>query len=494
MIEPRSHVAVLFALAAAAASAGCAGPSAAQPGAAGLASTGRDAPAKRRVVVISIDGLRPELYLDPAAHGVSLPALTGLARRGVHARGVRGVVPTVTYPSHTTMVTGMRPAGHGIVTNYRFDESGRFINWYWEAEAISATTLWQSARAAGATTAALSWPVTVGADIDHNLPEFPLRGRTYPEYLPQTASPALAAAIAADVTLPDITRSDDYERYLFDVAALVVRRWRPELLLLHVFNTDSKQHGHGRDADEVRAAFEQVDQRVGAFLQVLATQGLSDETLIVITGDHGFVDVHSVVHLNAALVRAGLIELDDYAEVVGWRAMAWPSGGSVALMLRDQADAGTRLLLEQTVDQLLAGQLAGAARKISAAELAERGGMPGAEFALFFNEGYNTGKNLTGPTVERLDGIRGAHGHDPGLARMRTGFLMAGPGVRAGAVIDELPMVDIAPTIAAWAGWRLQGVEGWARSELFVDTAARLHNSPSMDSAGRAGSASTFSR
>jgi len=94
----------------------------------------------RHVVLISIDGLRPSSYTSAAP--AKIPTLRALAARGAFARGVVGVLPTVTYPSHTTMITGVPPAIHGIINNTWLDPEGRAAGaWYWYARAIQVQTL-----------------------------------------------------------------------------------------------------------------------------------------------------------------------------------------------------------------------------------------------------------------------------------------------------------------------------------------------------------------
>jgi predicted AlkP superfamily pyrophosphatase or phosphodiesterase len=73
------------------------------------------------LLMISVDGLKPEYVLDADAHGLKIPFLRSLMRDGAYARGVNGVWPTVTYPSHTTLLTGLSPAEHGIYNNLEFD-------------------------------------------------------------------------------------------------------------------------------------------------------------------------------------------------------------------------------------------------------------------------------------------------------------------------------------------------------------------------------------
>src|SRR5690349_25116499 len=89
------------------------------------------------LVMISIDGLRPDYVLQADRHGLRIPTLRALLRRGSYATGVRGVTPTVTYPSHTTLVTGVAPARHGITNNATFDPLGKNQDgWYWYSNDI----------------------------------------------------------------------------------------------------------------------------------------------------------------------------------------------------------------------------------------------------------------------------------------------------------------------------------------------------------------------
>src|SRR5690348_6862666 len=125
------------------------------------------------LVVISVDGLRPDYVTQADAHGAKIPNLRRFLKQGAYADGVQGVVPTVTYPSHTTLMTGVWPAKHGIYANTTFDPLQKnFQGWYWYAEDIRVPTLWDAAAKAGRTTASIQWPVTVGAHINWVIPEF----------------------------------------------------------------------------------------------------------------------------------------------------------------------------------------------------------------------------------------------------------------------------------------------------------------------------------
>ena len=126
------------------------------------------------VVMISVDGMKPEYVLEADKRGLKIPFLRRLPLQGSYAEGVIGVWPTVTYPSHTTLVTGVSPAEHGIFANLEFDPEHHFAeSWFWYAAQIRVPTLWQSAHQAGLKTASIAWPATVGAEaVDYLIPEF----------------------------------------------------------------------------------------------------------------------------------------------------------------------------------------------------------------------------------------------------------------------------------------------------------------------------------
>ena len=126
-----------------------------------------------RLIMISVDGMRSLTLRNAEKLGLQIPNLKAFRDGGATSEGLVGVFPTVTYPSHTTMVTGRRPAEHGITGNVMFDPERQMRGaWFWYTEQIKVPTLWDAARAAGMSTGAVAWPVGVGAPIDFNVPEY----------------------------------------------------------------------------------------------------------------------------------------------------------------------------------------------------------------------------------------------------------------------------------------------------------------------------------
>ncbi|PYV02883.1 MAG: hypothetical protein DMG26_10465, partial [Acidobacteria bacterium] len=112
----------------------------------GPAQTQTAAPsAGRHVVVISVDGMGASFYAAPRP-GLRIPNIRRLMEGGSYAEGVEGVYPTVTYPAHTTLVTGRPPAEHGVYSNLASREPGKNAgDWFWFASAIKVPTLWEEA-------------------------------------------------------------------------------------------------------------------------------------------------------------------------------------------------------------------------------------------------------------------------------------------------------------------------------------------------------------
>jgi predicted AlkP superfamily pyrophosphatase or phosphodiesterase len=371
----------------------------------------------------------------------------------------------VTYPSHISIVTGVVPARHGVLNNYVFDPTGRFDDWYWRSDAIRVTALWDVAPGR---TAAIQWPVTVGADIDVNFPEFWIPGSDLPWGEVMKGASSRETLDLLGPLPPQPLDEEPLEDFVFRAAELSLERHRPHLLLAHVVNTDTKQHRHGREHREVAAAFERVDRALGRLRAKIAALGLAGETLFAVTGDHGFIQTHTAIHLNSRLREAGLLEIGANGSISSFRALAWPAGGSCFLMLKEPGDEGTANAVENLVAEVLAGPLGSAMKKVERRELDRLGAVPDALFALDAEEGYVFGKNLEGPLLTASES-RGYHGSLPEHPKMATGFLMAGPRVRPGIAIPRMRQIDIAPTIAFWAGWNLDQAEGLAIRGLYEE-------------------------
>jgi predicted AlkP superfamily pyrophosphatase or phosphodiesterase len=414
------------------------------------------------LLLISVDGLRPDYVTAANAHGSKIPNLRRFLKEGTYAEGVQGVIPTVTYPSHTTLVTGVWPAKHGILANTTFEplqknEEG----WYWYTEDIHAPTLWDAAAKAGRTTASIQWPVTVGANITWNIPEY-WRASTPDDakLLRAVATPGLLAEMEAELGEYhggiETSAKDDEIRGRY--AQWILEKKRPALLTLHLTALDHIEHQTGPFSPEALQLLERLDAVIGNLLQS-AERLAPGRAIIAIVSDHGFVKVDAQLNLFAAFRGAKLFTVDEKGKVTDWKAMPWVTGGSAAVVLKDPKDSATLARVRELLARLAADPANGIDRILESEELHERGGYPAASFFVSLEPGWRTGSLLTGPVLSKTK-PGGTHGELPDLPDLRAAFFVIGPGVPAGQSLGLIDMRAVAPTLAHLAGLSLPTADG----------------------------------
>ncbi|CCW20303.1 Alkaline phosphodiesterase I / Nucleotide pyrophosphatase [Sphingobium indicum BiD32] len=409
------------------------------------------------VLLISIDGLRPGDVLEADKRGLSLPNLHRFVTEGAHASGVTGVLPTLTYPSHTTLMTGTTPAKHGIVANNSFDPTG--INqggWYWYAQDIKVPTLWEAATKAGLTTGNIHWPVSVAArGVTWNLPQIWRTGHgDDAKLLDALATPGLKAELEAKVGAPyamgiDESLPGDQLRGRFATALIAAHK--PQFLTVYLTALDHEQHEKGPDSPAAKAVLEKIDAIVGDL--VAAQMQAHPDAVIALVSDHGFEATHSAINLYRPFIDAGLITLGKDGKVASWLAMPWISGGSAAIMLARPDDAALAVQVKALLDKLAANPANGIAQVADKAQVAAMGGNPQATFTINLAPGYVTDifRGSAAPVVGRSP-VKGMHGYFPGPANLRATFMAMGQGVARGKDLGLIDMRAIAPTLAKLMG------------------------------------------
>jgi predicted AlkP superfamily pyrophosphatase or phosphodiesterase len=434
----------------------------------------------RPVLLISLDGLRPADVSDAAARGLKLPNLRRFLAEGSYADGVIGILPTVTYPSHTTLITGAAPARHGIVNNQTFDPTQ--INregWYWYASDIKVPTLWDAAHGAHLSTGNIHWPVSVGArSIDWNLPQIWLTG--HPDdgkLLAALASPGLIPALEAGEGpyAPGIDDSiaGDETRGRFAVRLIALHH--PDFLTVYLTGLDTMQHHAGPDTPEAHAVLERLDAIVGKL--VAAEQKAHPDAAVAVVSDHGFAPVNRALNLWRAFIDAGLVRGADAGpghggwKIAEWDAVPWISGGSIAVVLARPADPALKAKVADLLARLKSGPANGIAGIIARDAIAQAGGNLQADFYLNLADGVMAlpwrGPDL--PLVVNPAPYKGMHGYFPADPRMRSTFLVLGAGIAKGHDLGVIDMRSIAPTLAQLLGVKLAGAE-LSSIPLGVDT------------------------
>lgn len=416
------------------------------------------------VVLISLDGLRPDFVFNADHYGLKIPNLRQMVQRGSYASGVGGVLPTVTYPSHTTLVTGVSPAKHGIEANTTFDPLNRnFEGWYWYAEDIKVPTLWDAASDAGFTVANVHWPVTVGARITYNLPQIWRAGTEDDRKLLRSLStPGLLSALEKELGPyadgQSETIESDENRAMF--AVRLIQEKNPDLTLAYFTALDHTEHETGPFSQQSLAVLERLDTIVGKLTQA-AQETFKGQAIVAVVSDHGFIETKHQVNLIGAFRDAGLIKVDpqNKDQITSWDATVWPSGGSAAIVLHDQSNVEVVNKVKALLNKLASDPNNGIDQVLDQQEIRKLGGFSTASFVVSLRPGYKLARGWSGPLVSETP-VTGMHGYAPTQPEMRSVFFVAGPGITPGKQLGEIDMRDIAPTLAHLLSVTLKNVEG----------------------------------
>ena len=425
----------------------------------GLSAQEAAPPADGMVVVISLDGFPAKALADPA---LPIPTLRRLAAGGAMASGMTVTNPAVTWPSHTSMVTGVSPARHGVLFNGLLTRPAprapvKVEPWRDKREMVHAPTVYDVAYQAGLTTAQVDWvAIQNPGTINWAFPERPsVDGAVEREMI---AAGVVTEAEVAGFGGTIITRRD---QIWTDAALHILRTHKPRLMLMHLLTLDSVQHNYGPGSLAASSAMAFLDGQVKRVVDGLESAGLLERTTVIVVSDHGFKVAPKVVRPNVLLRDAGLLQVDGAAVVCD--AYALSEGGTAMIYVTDPA---RRAELRPRLQALFRG-VEGIADVVDRAGFA-RLGMPDpdsstqmADLLLVAAEGYGFGAETDGAASGVLpNATTGRHGYVNSDPDMNAIFIASGRGIKPGARVGTLANVDVAATIASLLGLKLENIEG----------------------------------
>ncbi len=185
------------------------------------------------------------------------------------------------------------------------------------------------------TVAALYWPVSAEAPVDYNIPDIGSLGEPAREKYSKPAT--LWTDLKRDVFDGASKWDHGKDQNVAKIAAYIIKKSQPQLMTIHFFGVDHAQHLSGRESEMTQEAIADADEGVGIIIAALKEQGIWDNTVLFVGGDHGFYNVTRNVYPNVWLKNAGL--LNDLKS--DWKAQFNSVGGSTYLYLRDPNDKET---------------------------------------------------------------------------------------------------------------------------------------------------------
>jgi predicted AlkP superfamily pyrophosphatase or phosphodiesterase len=429
--------------------------------------------AERHVVLITIDGFPAEMYRDPKT---PIPNIRALAAEGVSAERMHVSNPTITWPNHTTLLTGVRAAKHsvlynGVVQRGAPDQPLAIDPERTKAELVAIPTLFDLLHQDGQRTAAIDWPCTRGSDsLDDDFPDSPnpLKHTT-----PRLLKELVAAGIlpsdneAAFRALTGPGRDEIWTR----AACHVIATRKPHLLALHLLNTDGVHHRYGPDSPASYTALALADSYVGRVLSALSSSGIRAETTVFVLADHGFANATNILQPNVLLRQAGLLQIGSSNQITHARVQVIPEGGSGMVYLNNPAtrDQDRKKVLELFANREGIGEIVEPDRfsRLGFPAPDKSNGM--ADLVIAAKNGYGINGSAAGdhyivPASREMN--LGYHGYLTTNARMDVPFVVTGAGIKRGVKIGAIENIDVAPTIARILNVHL-AADGRVLEEIF---------------------------
>jgi predicted AlkP superfamily pyrophosphatase or phosphodiesterase len=403
---------------------------------------------ERMVVMISLDGF-PGFALDDPK--LPVPTLRRLIQNGVSAR-MHPVNPTVTWPNHTALVTGLRSDRNGLLANGAITRTGgwppvRVEPMIDKEKMVHAPTVYDAAHKAGLTTAQVDWvAINRAPGITWAFSEWASADGPVEQEM-------IRRGVITATDLEQFAKSNILFRDQTWTTAGVhlIREHKPNLLLFHLLSLDSVHHRYGPRSLAGTSAMAFLDSCVARLVEAVREAGMMDRTTFLIVSDHGFKRYTKQVRPAIALGAAGL----------GGKVFVLPEGGTAYIYF----DASQAAELTPKVIQALEGTegIDTIIRPDGFAAL----GLPQPErdpqmfqLLLTAKDGYSFSGATGGPVTAEVPQQAGSHGYLASDPEMDAIFIASGYGVRARGHLGTIDNIDVAPTIAKLLGVSLPEAAG----------------------------------
>ena len=423
--------------------------------------------AQQKLIVISFDAM---IYEDiPFLQNKK--AFSQLFKNGSMVKAVKSIYPSLTYPCHTTMLTGCWPDKHKVINN-TYDVISEHPPYKFEHKNVCCTDLLDSCKKAGLTTASIGWPVSGNhPSVDYLLPEcWPQGECDYDEmkelYLKLGTPVWLFDNIVSKYFHLRLEKSQPETSYFYAyISAEIIKNHRPDVLVVHPCVLDTFRHKKGVFSDLIKEGYDHCDKVLDIIVQATKEAGVFEDTNFVVTADHGQLNTTRTMHVNCLLAENGLIKTDANANVTDWAAWCFPMGGmSAYIRLNNPSDKGLHNFVHDLLVKKAAEGLWGFSQVFTREEC-QRMHLDGDFSFVIESDGYTSfgnkwyGKPVETAPFDTAGPIRGEHGFHPDKGP-RPPFIACGPSFKKGVIIDDARLIDGAPTYARILGVSLTDADG----------------------------------
>lgn len=426
---------------------------------------------KRKLHIISFDGLS-KLDMDFLVRQKNFSRLLDEAS---YSFDVKSIYPTLTYPAHTSIVTGNYPNKHGIINNTKLEPERDNPDWFWYEKYIKTKTFQQLASENGYSILSVFWPVTAGSKaIKYHVPEiYPNRKwdrqlfvslRTG-SFLYQLDLFKRFGHLVNGFSQPELD-SFTHNSYIYSL-----KNYKTDITMVHYTDLDTIRHEFGFYSQEAKEALLRHDKRLGDILDTIESLEAMKNTTIVVLGDHSSIDAHHIIFLNSLFEKEGLLTTRN-GKIADYQLLAKDAGGSCYVYSKgDKSFEEVRKLIEDKIDPA-------AIEKIySSEEVKAQGADENCLMMLEASRGYLFENGLASEPVMKIEDLKGSdivyhnnnHGYSPTTKKdYETVFIIKGSGIKAGIDIGDICLIDEGPTFAKLLGLELKNTDGRILEEILL--------------------------
>lgn len=429
---------------------------------------------KKKMIIVSHDAM---VFEDLAYLG-KRPAFKMLLENGSQVKRVRTIYPSITYPVHTTVMTGRYVDGHGITNNETELCGVRAAKWHFFHEDVKAPTIFEAAKKAGYTTGSVFWPVTGNnPHVDYLVNEYWSQTPEEP-ILDAFRSAGSSEKVIEKVIRPNVPLVEGHQRqhpwtdaFTMNMACDMILNFQPDLLMVHPAVIDGFRHHSGVFTDRVNEALDYTAQWTQQLIDATIKAGTFEDTDFIIMSDHGQMNTTRIVNLNVLLADAGLINVADDGAVAGWRAWAKSAGMVAQIYLSDPQDEALVRQVETLLHQLRDEGVYGIGQVFTEEQTRQAEGFGGKFSFVLESDGTTSfGPDWQRPVMKNYDLSdyrygRATHGYLPDKGPQPT-MICYGPSFKKGVAVERRPIVDITATVCKVLGLELPGQEGKPIEEL----------------------------
>ncbi|MBC2576183.1 alkaline phosphatase family protein [Peptostreptococcus canis] len=390
---------------------------------------------------------------------------------------VKSVYPSLTYCAHASISTGVYPNNHGIINNTKMQMNRVSPDWHWYEKDIKVPTFQEVANKAGYSILSILWPVTAGSkNIKYNMPEVMANRKWQNQIMVSLISGSPLFQIEMNSKFGKLRNGiSEPELDNFSHASFLysISKYKPDINMVHYIDLDSQRHDYGFDSKEANDALKRLDGRLEDLIKKLKKEGIYEDSVIVVLGDHSSRDIHSKIYLNTLFNKEKLLSKCEDGTISSYKVVCKSSDGS-AYIYADNEVSDDKIL--EIINPLVENNII---EKIYISqEAGEFGADSNCRFMLEAAEGYFFANPVREKVImtseestkynEKL--YRNNHGFSPYTKKdYETVFLVSGKGIKKGVFIDDMNLVDEGPTFAAILGLDMKNVDGRVLEELLED-------------------------